>query len=213
MVLVARFSLGIGHSGGRSCIVITMRIALLWSENLIRESLALLLESRGRFDIVISTTSPRDCLSAVKEHQAHVIVAQASALSETDKQFLLGAKVFGGIGLVLLGEEVPGGVEADEVDRMLPLSVNSNDLIGAIRAAAGNLHNEISVRSRGKVVGPFGLTMREHEIAALVAKGYSNRRIAEATGVQEQSVKNLVSTIIRKLQCENRTQVALRVLV
>lgn len=190
-----------------------MRIALLWSENLIRESLALLLESRGRFDIVISTTSPRDCLSAVKEHQAHVIVAQAAALSETDKQFLLGAKVFGGIGLVLLGEEVPGGVEADEVDRMLPLSVSSNDLIGAIRAAAGNLHNEISVRSRGKVVGPFGLTMREHEIAALVAKGYSNRRIAEATGIQEQSVKNLVSTIIRKLQCENRTQVALRVLV
>jgi DNA-binding NarL/FixJ family response regulator len=38
----------------------------------------------------------------------------------------------------------------------------------------------------------------------------SNRRIAESLGIREQSVKNLVSVLMRKLHCENRVQVALQ---
>jgi DNA-binding NarL/FixJ family response regulator len=56
------------------------------------------------------------------------------------------------------------------------------------------------------------LTHREYEVAEFVSKGYSNRRISEVSGLREQSVKNLVSVIMRKLQCENRTQVALKLL-
>ena len=37
-----------------------------------------------------------------------------------------------------------------------------------------------------------------------------NRRISEVTALREQSVKNLVSVIMRKLNCENRVQVALK---
>ena len=54
------------------------------------------------------------------------------------------------------------------------------------------------------------MTKREYEVAALVAKGFSNRRVAEVTGLREQSIKNLVSVVMRKLKCENRVQVALR---
>jgi DNA-binding NarL/FixJ family response regulator len=38
----------------------------------------------------------------------------------------------------------------------------------------------------------------------------SNRRIAHVTGLREQSIKNLVSVVMRKLNCENRVQVALK---
>ena len=44
----------------------------------------------------------------------------------------------------------------------------------------------------------------------MVAKGFTNAKIAESMALKEQSVKNLVSTVIRKLHCENRVQVALR---
>jgi DNA-binding NarL/FixJ family response regulator len=44
----------------------------------------------------------------------------------------------------------------------------------------------------------------------MVAKGLPNRRIAQSLGLREQSVKNLVSTVMRKLDCENRVQVALK---
>ena len=53
------------------------------------------------------------------------------------------------------------------------------------------------------------LTTRENEVMLLIGKGCSNRKIADILGIQEQSVKNLVSVILRKLHCENRTQVAL----
>ncbi|MFI5386756.1 MAG: response regulator transcription factor, partial [Fimbriimonadales bacterium] len=61
------------------------------------------------------------------------------------------------------------------------------------------------------VTGGFNLSVREYEVASLIARGHPNHRIAEATGLKEESVKNLVSTVIRKLNCENRVQVALRI--
>jgi len=53
------------------------------------------------------------------------------------------------------------------------------------------------------------LTPREREVARLVSRGMPNRGIAKVLGIQEQSVKNLVSGVMRKLACENRTQLAL----
>lgn len=53
------------------------------------------------------------------------------------------------------------------------------------------------------------LTRRESDVAKLVAQGKSNRQIADSLGLREQSVKNLVSGIMRKLNCENRVQLAL----
>lgn len=57
---------------------------------------------------------------------------------------------------------------------------------------------------------PRSLTKRELEVAQLVAQGMPNRRIAAVLQLQEQSIKNLVSAVMRKLDCENRVQVALR---
>lgn len=57
---------------------------------------------------------------------------------------------------------------------------------------------------------PSRLTRRERDVALLVAKGKSNRQVADLLGLREQSVKNLVSVIMRKLDCENRVQVALQ---
>lgn len=53
------------------------------------------------------------------------------------------------------------------------------------------------------------LTKREWEVAKLVAQGLCNRMIAQQLGIGEQSVKNLMARIMSKLNCKNRTQVAL----
>lgn len=54
------------------------------------------------------------------------------------------------------------------------------------------------------------LTPRELEAAQLIAKGCTNAQIASAMFIQPQSVKNLVGSIMNKLDCSNRTQVAVR---
>ena len=63
-----------------------------------------------------------------------------------------------------------------------------------------------NVRGRG---GKECLTPREREIAMLMATGLTNKEIGEKLFVSEQTVKNHVSNIYRKLGIDDRTQLAL----
>jgi predicted ATPase/DNA-binding SARP family transcriptional activator/DNA-binding CsgD family transcriptional regulator len=52
------------------------------------------------------------------------------------------------------------------------------------------------------------LTAREGEVAAMVARGLSNRQIASELYLSERTVENHVSKILRKLALASRTQIA-----
>lgn len=54
----------------------------------------------------------------------------------------------------------------------------------------------------------FGLTRRELEIVSFIARGRSNKDIAEKLYISEKTVKNHVSNILKKMALEDRTQVA-----
>jgi DNA-binding NarL/FixJ family response regulator len=53
------------------------------------------------------------------------------------------------------------------------------------------------------------LTLRERQIAALVAQGLSNKEIAHDLGLGYSTVKNHVSSVLQKLELRDRTQIAL----
>jgi len=53
------------------------------------------------------------------------------------------------------------------------------------------------------------LTERELEVLRLIAKGKSNREIAEELVISEATVRTHVSNILGKLQLASRTQAAL----
>ena len=56
---------------------------------------------------------------------------------------------------------------------------------------------------------PFGaLTPREREIATLLARGYSNRQLAEALVISEQTAETHVKRVLSKLGLRSRHQVA-----
>lgn len=67
-------------------------------------------------------------------------------------------------------------------------------------------------RKRRRIVMHDELTDREGQVARLVAKGMSNRVIAERLGVTDTTVKKHVSAALLKLGCENRVQLALEFL-
>lgn len=56
---------------------------------------------------------------------------------------------------------------------------------------------------------PENLTKREIDVIRLIAKGYSNRQIAEELLISDRTVSTHVGRILKKLQLENRTQIAL----
>ena len=56
---------------------------------------------------------------------------------------------------------------------------------------------------------PENLSNREIDVIRLIAKGYPNRQIAEELLISDRTVSTHVGRILKKLQLENRTQIAL----
>jgi NarL family two-component system response regulator LiaR len=91
------------------------------------------------------------------------------------------------------------------------------ELARAIRAAhAGEalIDPVIAARLVDAIAQPAGepapdrLTAREQEVLALIARGYSNKRIALELGIAEKTVKTHVGHVLGKLGVTDRTQAA-----
>ena len=63
------------------------------------------------------------------------------------------------------------------------------------------------IMSAGKIMEPMAtpLTYKETQILNYIAEGNSNRQIANILGISEQTIKNHVSAILRKLNTNDRT--------
>jgi DNA-binding CsgD family transcriptional regulator len=57
----------------------------------------------------------------------------------------------------------------------------------------------------------FGLTLRESEVAALLAGGMSNRQISEALWISENTVKTHLKAIFQKARVTSRAQAMVRI--
>jgi DNA-binding NarL/FixJ family response regulator len=191
-----------------------MRIALCSKEGLFGEALASLLDHQGSFQVVSTERSPRDLINAAKEYRAQVMLVDSFELDRNELQFLLGARAFGDFAIVLVvAESERESYVETPVDRLISREAGAQELFGALEELGGSVRLVARpfVREARRSYGNGNdLTRREYEVAQLVAKGMSNRKIAQITGLREQSIKNLVSVIMRKLHCENRVQVALK---
>jgi DNA-binding NarL/FixJ family response regulator len=56
------------------------------------------------------------------------------------------------------------------------------------------------------------LTLRERELAELIAEGLDNAQIAARLGLSDKTVRNHITSIFAKLQVETRAQLIVRVL-
>lgn len=97
--------------------------------------------------------------------------------------------------------------------------VSPEDLAHAIRAAQRNeavLHPEVAARLMQEFSTPRPdeapveqLTPRELDVLRLIARGKSNKEIADTLIVSEKTVKTHVSNILSKLHLADRTQAAI----
>jgi DNA-binding NarL/FixJ family response regulator len=97
-----------------------------------------------------------------------------------------------------VGSKTDTGTETGEA----VADTNAND------ASAGTEANDANTTAPPPN-GPLAtLTTREYEVTELVACGMDNREIAQTLYISEGTVRNLVSTILQKLDLKNRTQLA-----
>ena len=109
--------------------------------------------------------------------------------------------IAGTIGASILEAEIVG------LGRRMRIDLSSPADRAQAHAGSAELETDYVLEPAGPA-DPFGLTTREREVLALVAEGYTNRRIAETLFISESTAGVHVSHILGKLGVETRTEAA-----
>jgi NarL family two-component system response regulator LiaR len=115
---------------------------------------------------------------------------------------------------VLEDTAVMGAIRAGAIGYLLK-DTEADELRKAIKAAAAGqvqLSPKVAARLMREVQvpdSPESLTERETDVLRLLAKGCSNRELAQNLSIGEKTVKTHVSNILSKLGVPSRTQAAL----
>ena len=138
---------------------------------------------------------------ALHEKHPEVRVVMLTAFSDSERVFA--ALKAGAVGYLLKN------VSPEEICRVVEHAAAGEPMLSG--EIAGRVLREFERerqedRYREQLAG---LTAREEEILKLLATGDSNREIGRRLSISEQTVKNHVASIFRKLQVTDRTKAAL----
>ena len=149
-------------------------------------------------DIHLPDGSGISAIEALKLHQPQSQSIVISALSE--RPLVIKALRVGATGYILKDDDSVGIVEAVEaiLEGKSPISV------GIARHIIEEIQSDAE-QALGSKDDP-GLTLREIEVLNAIAKGFTNREVAEIMSISPQTVPVHVRNIYRKLQARNRTE-------
>ena len=197
-----------------------VRVLLVDDHAVVRQGLRLFLGLDEQIEVVGEAANGEEALAQAEELRPAVVVMDLMmpvmdgiAATRELRRRLPGTEVIA-LTSTLEEHKVNGAIEAGAISYMLK-DASSDALAEAIHAAARGevrLHPEAARR----LVRDFRsgemretLTPKETVVLQLLARGQSNRDIAQDQGVSEATVKTHVSRLLSKLGLESRTQAAL----
>lgn len=197
-----------------------IRLLLVDDHVVVRQGLRMVLALEPDLEIIGEANNGQEALGLIKKLSPQVVLMDllmpvmdgVSAIRAIKKDYPDIEVV--ALTSVLEDRLVIDAVEAGAAGYLLKES-GPEELIEAIRAAAKGevrLHPKAQKRLIKEVRTPEmreSLTERETETLRLIAKGMSNKEIAENLTVSEVTVKTHVSSILSKLNLQSRTQAAL----
>ena len=77
---------------------------------------------------------------------------------------------------------------------------------------ARKLMDQVATQPSSQTTSTSDITDRELEVIQLVAKGMSNKEIANTLVISEKTVKSHISSLLSKLNLKDRTQLAIHAL-
>lgn len=207
-----------------------IRVLLADDHNLVRQGIRTLLQISGDFEVVGEASDGEEALELIASTRPQVVLLDVRMPRLTGIDVLRAARLrFPEVGIILLTTFDEDAVVLEAVRLgargFLLKDVSLDQLENAARtvAAGGSLIlpavTERVLRGLEKEPTKFEsaempdpLTPREREVLRLIAAGFSNREIAEASGTAEGTVKNQASSILSKLGVRDRTRAVLKAL-
>lgn len=202
-----------------------IRIIIADDEKLIREGLKIIISSFGDIEVLSLCENGREAFEFCRDNSVDVVLMDIR-MPECD----------GVLGTKLIKESCPDTKvlilttfqDSEYIQQSISngasgyLLKNSSydSLHEGIRAVYnGNavMHPEVFPRlmvrdeehSREKIKQETGLTDRELSIIEEIARGLSNREIGDKLYLTEGTIKNIITTILSKLELRDRTQIAI----
>jgi DNA-binding NarL/FixJ family response regulator len=193
-----------------------IRVLLADDHTLFRRGIAGLLASYGGLEIVAQAPNDQEALRLAQEQKPDVVIMQVQMPFERARDSLLKMSRISPapkVVIVTMFEEPRYVRELMDLGASAYLlkSVSVEHLLGAIRAAVFDPKgHHVVVGMPQEMIkeveeGSGGvLSVREMEILVLVARGLSNRQIASALRVSEDTVKRHLANAYRKMGVNSR---------
>lgn len=205
-----------------------IKIIIADDEKLIREGLKIIISSFGDIEVLALCENGREAFEYCRDNKVDVVLMDIR-MPECD----------GVLGTKLIKESCPDTrvliLTTFQDSEYIEQSINNgasgyllknssyDSLHEGIRAVYnGNavVHPEVlprlmvkgderEVQSRDKIKHETGLTDRELDIIEEIANGLSNKEIGDRLFLTEGTIKNLITTILSKLNLRDRTQIAI----
>jgi DNA-binding NarL/FixJ family response regulator len=203
-----------------------LTVMVVDDHELFRDGLAMVLAQRG-FEVIGAVGSATEALAQIAEHRPDVVLMDLSLPGmsgiEATRRLTAAEPPVPVVALTVVasGPQVIEAFQAGAWGYLLK-DASIDQIVDAIRAAVRN-ESVLSPRVAARVVAwlrePQGtepataapqFSDRQLEILELVAKGVSNQQIASTLFLSEHTVKTHVSSILLKLDANNRVQAAVR---
>jgi len=200
----------------------SIKVLVADDQKLICDGIRVILDSTPDIRVVATALNGREAVDAALLHQPDVVLMdiQMPVLSGIEALKEIKAARPQTMVLMLTTFDPDGYILAsfrNGADGYLMKNLSGERLAVAIRDAhAGNATIPASIAARliaqipaRKNLEDYGLTIREQEIAELIAKGVGNLELSKSLGISMGTVKNYVSAIYSKLAVDNRQQAVL----
>lgn len=205
-----------------------IRVLLVDDQYLVREGIASLLELEEAIEVVGIAVNGKDAIAQSQSIKPNIVLMdvrmpEMSGVEATSKikQALSTCQI---IMLTTFDDEefIVQSLLAGACGYLMK-DIPPKDLVQAIKLAHAGVF-QLAPDAAGKLIGAIKnkphtaavqppvdtpLTARELEVIKLIAKGYTNKGIAQTLHVSEGTVKNHVSNILMRLELRDRTQAAI----
>ena len=204
--------------------VAKIRVLVADDHEVVRMGLSLLLSRHQELEVVGEAGSAHEAVAKARELSPHVVVMDIRMpgqsgieacreikafapeikvimlTSYTDEEALFGSIMAGASGYVL--KEIRG---QSLVDAIITVG-RGGSLLDPV--TTGKVLDKIRILGEKGNTSPDPLNEQEKKIISLIAEGKTNKEIAAGLLLSEKTVRNYVSSILAKLNLNNRAQVA-----
>lgn len=203
--------------------VVSISVFLLAENRLLREALTRILNKKSDINVVGAATFSPAVIDAITAVAAQVVLfdpvdaASSLAFVRALRESLPGLKV------VMIGMEPNSGLFLQAVRvgvaGYLLKDATAADVAAAVRSVATNCavcppelcQSLFDYVAQQRTTFPsffikqqFGLTRREQQLVEMIGRGFTNKEIAGDLGLSEQTVKNHIHRVLRKVGVRDR---------